>query len=76
MPEALDALAAEPEVYRLALVTGNLEPVARRKLASAGLGGYFAAGQGGFGSDAEDRGAAARDRARAGRRLGARRAPW
>jgi phosphoglycolate phosphatase len=53
--EALAALAAEPEVYRLALVTGNLEPVARRKLASAGIGHFFAAGQGGFGSDAEDR---------------------
>jgi phosphoglycolate phosphatase-like HAD superfamily hydrolase len=54
--EALDALAREPERYRLALVTGNLEPVARRKLASAGIGHYFAAGQGGFGSDAESRG--------------------
>ncbi len=54
--EALDALAAEPERYRLALVTGNLEPVARRKLASAGIGHYFAARQGGFGSDAESRG--------------------
>jgi len=54
--EALDALAGEPARYRLALVTGNLEPVARRKLASAGIGHYFAAGQGGFGSDAEHRG--------------------
>jgi phosphoglycolate phosphatase len=53
--DALAALAAEPYVYRLALVTGNLEPVARRKLASAGIGHYFSAGQGGFGSDAEDR---------------------
>ena len=41
---------------RLALVTGNLEPVARRKLASAGIGHWFAPGQGGFGSDAEERG--------------------
>jgi phosphoglycolate phosphatase len=55
--EALDALAGEPETYRLALVTGNLEPVARRKLASAGIGHYFAPGEGGFGSDAEDRAA-------------------
>jgi phosphoglycolate phosphatase len=55
VPEALAALAAEPDIYRLALVTGNFEPVARRKLASAGIGHYFAAGQGGFGSDAEDR---------------------
>jgi phosphoglycolate phosphatase len=54
--ETLDSLAAEPERYRLALVTGNLEPVARRKLASAGIGHYFAAGQGGFGSDSEHRG--------------------
>jgi phosphoglycolate phosphatase len=53
--EALAALAAEPDAYRLALVTGNLEPVARRKLASARIGHYFAAGQGGFGSDAEER---------------------
>ncbi|HTE61661.1 MAG TPA: haloacid dehalogenase-like hydrolase, partial [Solirubrobacteraceae bacterium] len=36
--DALAALAEEPEIYRLALVTGNLEPVARRKLASAGIG--------------------------------------
>jgi phosphoglycolate phosphatase-like HAD superfamily hydrolase len=64
--DALAALAAAPGTYRLALVTGNLEPVARRKLASAGIGHYFAAGQGGFGSDAEDRAAlpaAARRRA-------------
>jgi phosphoglycolate phosphatase-like HAD superfamily hydrolase len=56
VPEVLAALSAQPEAYRLALVTGNLEPVARRKLASAGIGRYFPAGQGGFGSDAEDRG--------------------
>jgi phosphoglycolate phosphatase-like HAD superfamily hydrolase len=67
VPETLAALAAQPEAYRLALVTGNLERVARRKLASAGIGHYFAAGQGGFGSDAEDRGALpAVARARAG----------
>jgi phosphoglycolate phosphatase len=39
--------------HSLALVTGNLEQIARRKLALRGLGGYFPAGQGGFGSDAE-----------------------
>ncbi len=39
----------------LALVTGNFEPVARLKLARAGLGRHFVAGQGGFGSDSEDR---------------------
>jgi len=54
--DVLEALAREPECYRLALVTGNLEPVARRKLASAGIGHHFAAGQGGFGSDSESRG--------------------
>ena len=56
VPETLTALAAEPAVYRLALVTGNLEPVAHRKLAAAGIGHFFARGQGGFGSDAEERG--------------------
>jgi phosphoglycolate phosphatase len=40
---------------RLSLVTGNLEPVARMKLERSGLAQFFAAGQGGFGSDAEDR---------------------
>jgi phosphoglycolate phosphatase-like HAD superfamily hydrolase len=40
---------------RLALLTGNFEPVARIKLKRAGIGGYFPAGQGAFGSDAEDR---------------------
>lgn len=41
--------------HRLALVTGNLEPVARLKLARAGLVRHFEPGQGGFGSDSEDR---------------------
>ena len=40
---------------RLSLVTGNFEPVARLKLSRAGLGHHFPAGQGGFGSDSEDR---------------------
>jgi phosphoglycolate phosphatase-like HAD superfamily hydrolase len=39
--------------HRLALVTGNLEPIARRKLSLRGLGGFFPANQGGFGSDAD-----------------------
>jgi phosphoglycolate phosphatase len=39
--------------HQLALVTGNLEPIARRKLALRGLGDYFPPGQGGFGSDAD-----------------------
>lgn len=54
MPGVLDELAARDGV-RLSLVTGNLEPVARLKLARAGLGHHFAHGQGGFGSDHEDR---------------------
>ena len=53
-PGLLGALAARDGV-RLSLVTGNLEAVARLKLERAGLGRFFAAGQGGFGSDADDR---------------------
>jgi len=49
--ELLTVLAARRDEFRLSLVTGNLEPVARLKLARAGLGGYFEAGQGGFASD-------------------------
>src|SRR3954451_14111157 len=49
----LDRLAADG--HELALVTGNLEPIARRKLGARGLGEPFAPGRGGFGSDAEDR---------------------
>lgn len=52
--DVLAALAQRPEV-RLSLVTGNLESIARLKLARAGLGEYFERGQGGFGSDHEDR---------------------
>ena len=54
MPEVLEQLAARDDV-RLSLVTGNLEAIAHVKLARAGLGGYFEHGQGGFGSDHEDR---------------------
>ena len=49
----LERLAASG--HQLALVTGNLEPIARRKLARRGLGEAFPDGQGGFGSDGEDR---------------------
>ena len=49
--ELLTALADRSDEFRLSLVTGNLEPVARLKLARAGLGGYFETGQGGFASD-------------------------
>ena len=52
--DLLETLAAREHVL-LSLVTGNLEPVARMKLAAAGIGHWFPAGQGGFGSDSEDR---------------------
>lgn len=52
--ELLQWLEGEDEV-RLSLVTGNFEPVARLKLTRAGLGAHFPHGQGGFGSDSEDR---------------------
>jgi phosphoglycolate phosphatase-like HAD superfamily hydrolase len=55
IPELLEALSARPDEFRLSLVTGNLEPVARVKLDRAGIGRYFPAGQGGFGSDHESR---------------------
>jgi phosphoglycolate phosphatase len=56
-PHAANVVAglAAHDGVRLSLVTGNLEAVARLKLERAGLGAFFAAGQGGFGSDAEDR---------------------
>jgi phosphoglycolate phosphatase len=40
---------------RLALLTGNPEPVARARMELLGLAGYFPAGQGAFGCDAESR---------------------
>jgi phosphoglycolate phosphatase len=54
VPQVLDELAAR-NGYQLALVTGNLEPVARLKVDRAGIGHHFVKGQGAFGSDAEDR---------------------
>ena len=36
IPAALEALAAAPGTYRFSLVTGNFEPIARRKLAARG----------------------------------------
>ena len=52
----VESLSGRDDV-RLSLVTGNLEPIARLKLARAGIGRHFPAGQGGFGSDDEDRAA-------------------
>lgn len=53
--ELLISLSARAGI-QFSLVTGNFEPIARLKLDRAGLGSWFATGQGGFGSDAEDRG--------------------
>src|SRR3954453_2225977 len=50
---ALGALRAAG--HRLALLTGNLEPIAWQKMELCGLAGHFDAGQGAFGSDAEQR---------------------
>ena len=64
--ELLEALTARPDEFRLALLTGNIEPIARRKLAAAGIGHHFEPGQGGFGSDHHNRAklpAIARERA-------------
>jgi phosphoglycolate phosphatase len=52
--ETLDLLAARDDV-ELALVTGNLECVARLKVDRAGIGHHFARGTGAYGSDSEDR---------------------
>ena len=52
----LEWLSSRPDVS-LSLVTGNYEPVARLKLSRARIGHHFPAGQGGFGSDSEDRAA-------------------
>jgi phosphoglycolate phosphatase-like HAD superfamily hydrolase len=54
IPQLLSSLRERDDV-RLALVTGNFEAVARLKLLRAGLLSFFDRGQGGFGSDSEDR---------------------
>jgi phosphoglycolate phosphatase-like HAD superfamily hydrolase len=54
MPELLESLSTV-DGTQLSLVTGNFEPVARIKLKAGGIGRWFARGQGGFGSDSEDR---------------------
>ena len=61
----------------LSLVTGNFEPIARMKLAAAGIGQAFARGQGGFGSDHEARAELpAIARRRAGRLRTGDQRPW
>jgi phosphoglycolate phosphatase-like HAD superfamily hydrolase len=54
VPDVLDLLAARDDID-LALLTGNLECVARRKVDRAGIGHHFARGTGAYGSDSEDR---------------------
>lgn len=54
---ALLEWAAGRDGVQLGLLTGNYEPVARLKLARAGIGKWFAPGLGAFGSDSEDRAA-------------------
>jgi phosphoglycolate phosphatase-like HAD superfamily hydrolase len=56
VPELLAWLSRRSDVA-LGLLTGNYQPVARLKLARAGIGAYFPGGQGAFGSDDEDRAA-------------------
>jgi phosphoglycolate phosphatase-like HAD superfamily hydrolase len=54
--QMLERLVADRS-HIMSLVTGNLEPIARLKLTRADLSAYFPRGQGGFGSDHEDRAA-------------------
>ncbi|MBJ7244013.1 MAG: haloacid dehalogenase-like hydrolase [Solirubrobacteraceae bacterium] len=56
-PHVTDVLSklAVDQRYRCSLVTGNIQPVARLKLGAAGILYPFAEGQGGFGSDSDDR---------------------
>ncbi len=55
-PGAARGLAALRDAgVRLALLTGNLEPIAHAKMAAAGLGEWFPRGRGAFGSDHDRR---------------------
>ena len=54
IPGLLAGLAARPGVL-LGLLTGNIRQIALRKLAAAGLAGYFTPPVGSWGCDAEDR---------------------
>jgi len=56
-PHAAETLAKVDahEGYHCSLVTGNIQRVARLKLDAAGILYPFAEGQGGFGSDSDDR---------------------
>jgi phosphoglycolate phosphatase-like HAD superfamily hydrolase len=56
-PHSTEVLAqiTGQERYRCSLVTGNIQQIARLKLAAAGILGPFPEGQGGFGCDSDDR---------------------
>jgi phosphoglycolate phosphatase-like HAD superfamily hydrolase len=55
-PDAAEALfRLERAGVRLALLTGNPEPMARARMERLGLARFFPAGQGAFGCDAEER---------------------
>jgi phosphoglycolate phosphatase-like HAD superfamily hydrolase len=54
MSQLLERLAERADTV-LALLTGNYEAIARLKLRRAGIGRFFPSGQGGFGSDHEQR---------------------
>ncbi len=56
VPEVLAALAGETSVVQ-SLLTGNIRPNARVKVAAYGLDGYFDFDMGAYGSDSEDRNA-------------------
>jgi phosphoglycolate phosphatase-like HAD superfamily hydrolase len=59
LPGIVELLAwlSNRDGFKLGLLTGNYETVARLKLARAGIGRQFPSGQGAYGSDAEDRAA-------------------
>jgi phosphoglycolate phosphatase len=54
-PGAAVTLERLSERARIALMTGNPEPVARERMERLGLARFFARGQGAFGCDAEHR---------------------
>ena len=65
-PGAIQTLEQLEREHRLALLTGNPEPMARARMERLGLAHFFPPGQGGFGSDGEHRAdliAIARERA-------------
>jgi phosphoglycolate phosphatase len=56
LPEGLEAMLAKVAgVGKLALLTGNPEPMARARMERLGLDRFFPAGQGAFGCEAEER---------------------